>query len=220
MPDSKHHESNRTFYDRISHFYDAIADAGEHNAREAGETALNLQAGESVLEIGFGTGNSLVTFSDQVGDHGSVSGVDISPGMKDVAQKKLQERETVGNIELKVGDARELPFDDESFDAVFSSFTLELFPVEHISIVLREVARVLKPDGRMGIVSMSVVRKGKHASLLESTYIWMHRHFPHIVDCQPIDVHKHVINAGMKIASEDEVEIWTMPVAVAVAMVG
>ena len=99
----------------------------------------------SVLEIGFGTGNSLVTFADQVGDSGSVSGIDISPGMKAVAEKKLKQQEVGGKIELKVGDARELPFKDDSFDAVFSSFTLELFPVEHIPIVLKEIARVLKP---------------------------------------------------------------------------
>ena len=217
MPSEQHHESNRTFYDRISHFYDTIADAGEHQAREAGEAALNLQPGESVLEIGFGTGNSLVTFANQVGAEGQVSGIDISPGMKSVAEKKLQQREAIGEPELQVGDARELPFADDSFDAVFTSFTLELFPVEHISIVLKEVARVLKPDGRMGIVSMSVVKEGDHPSLLETAYIWMHRHFPHIVDCQPIDVHKHVGEAGMSFSTEDEIKIWTMPVAVVVA---
>lgn len=220
MPDPQHHESNRTFYDRISHFYDTIADAGEHKAREAGEAALSLQAGESVLEIGFGTGNSLVTFANQVGDGGSVAGIDVSPGMKAVAEKKLQERGISGKVKLKVGDARELPFEDDAFDAVFSSFTLELFPIEHIPNVLQEVVRVLKPGGRMGIVSMSMVKEGDHPSLLESTYVWMHRHFPHIVDCQPIDVRKHVGEAGLSFASEDEVKIWTMPVAVVVAKNG
>ena len=214
---NEHHENNRSFYDRISHFYDAIADAGEHKAREAGEAALDLQAGESVLEIGYGTGNSLNCFADAVGDSGKVTGIDISPGMQAVAAKKVAEQGHAGQVELTVGDARKLPYADGTFDAAFSSFTLELFPLEDIAAVVKEVARVLKPGGRFGIVSMSVVKQADHPSLLEKGYVWMHRNFPHLVDCQPIDVPKFLGEAGLSIEIEKEVEIWTMPVAVVVA---
>ncbi|MEO8166149.1 MAG: hypothetical protein ABI619_12210, partial [Betaproteobacteria bacterium] len=50
------------------------------------------------------------------------------------------------------------------------------------------VRRVLKPGGRFGTVSMATTPPGQTDSLLERTYKWMHEHFPHIVDCQPIDV--------------------------------
>ena len=59
-PNDDHHESNRDFYDRISNAYDFIADSSEHQAREMGEKALALQAGERVLEIGYGTGNTIL----------------------------------------------------------------------------------------------------------------------------------------------------------------
>ncbi|MCS7469621.1 hypothetical protein NZK35_23470 [Stieleria sp. ICT_E10.1] len=53
------HASTRSFYDRISHVYNLIADAGEHKARERGLEILAVQEGEDVLEIGYGTGHSL-----------------------------------------------------------------------------------------------------------------------------------------------------------------
>lgn len=215
-----HMETNRSFYDRISRSYDFLADAGEHAAREQGEQALNLQPGESVLEIGFGTGNSLSAFAACVGPEGEVAGVDISPRMREIAEEKLRERGLADRAVLKVGDARQLPFDDEHFDAAFLSFTLELLPPEDIPVALAELQRVLKPQGRLGIVAMSTMPDGEHASMLEKTYLWMHRHFPHIVDCRPIDVCRLLKDAHFKVTASEEVEIWTMPVRIAVGCPG
>jgi ubiquinone/menaquinone biosynthesis C-methylase UbiE len=213
--ENNHHESNRKFYDRIANAYDFIADSNEHKARQQGERALELQAGESVLEIGFGTGNTAIDLAGMVGAEGKVCGIDISSGMLEVAEKKVQEA-GLSNIGLKVGDARELPYEDGSFDAAFTSFTLELFPEEDIPTVLGEVKRVLKPGGRLGVVSMATVKDGEHESVLEKTYKWMHVHFPHLVDCRPIDPAAALTSAGFQVQSEDRIMIWTMPVAVVV----
>lgn len=211
------HEVNRSFYDRISHSYDFIADAGEHHARVQGETALDVQPGEKVLEIGFGTGNSLIHLAEKVGPTGKVCGIDVSSGMQAVTERKLAAKGLADRVELKVGDARKLPWGDGEFDAAFMSFTLELFPLEDIPAVLKEIHRVLKVGGRVGNVSMAKVKEGEKASVLEKTYIWMHQHFPHIVDCQPIAVAESVKNAGFTIDKELDMTIWTMPV---VAVVG
>ena len=222
MSDANEHlQSNRNFYDRISHSYDLIADAGEHKAREAGEIALGVENGEKVLEVGCGTGRSLVHFSKQAGQQGRVVGLDVSTGMLSVAKGRAEKEATNANIEFVEADARQLDpsvFVDNSFDAAFASFTLELFPLEDIPTVLNEVKRILKPDGRIGIVSMSVVKEPDHPSMLERAYVWMHRHFPHLVDCQPIDVHGHLKSAGFEIQSSEEIKIWTMPVSVVVAV--
>jgi demethylmenaquinone methyltransferase/2-methoxy-6-polyprenyl-1,4-benzoquinol methylase len=211
--------TNQSFYDRISHAYDLISDAGEHKARETGEQALDVQPGECVLEIGYGTGNTMIHLATAVGDSGSVSGIDVSTGMLEVATKKLTSKGFAERIDLSVGDARKLPYEDNTFDAVFASFTLELFPLEDIPVVLAEVARVLKPGGRLGVVSMATVQEGDNPSGLEKTYVWMHEHFPHIVDCQPIDVVRLVENAGLKMQQKVELAIWTMPVRCVVATV-
>lgn len=209
---NEQHETNRKFYDRISRAYDLLADADEHKAREAGERLLQLAPGERVLELGFGTGNSIINMAASVGPAGRVYGIDVSPGMLEVARKKINEKGLSDRVELKTGDARELPYEEASFNAVFASFTLELFPPDDIPVVLGQVRRVLRPGGRLGVVSMATVEQGQHASLIEKTYLWMHRHFPHIVDCRPLDPAQFLRDAGFVVQSEITMEIWTMPV--------
>ena len=91
--------------------------------------------------------------------------------------------------------------------------------MDDIPAVLAEVARVLKPGGRLGVVSMATVNVGDKPSELEKTYVWMHQHFPHIVDCQPIDVVSLMESAGLNIQQKVELTIWTMPVRCVVATV-
>ena len=212
-----HHESNRAFYDRISSAYDQIADANERSARLKGLELLAVRPGERVLEIGFGTGNEVLDLAARVGPRGRVDGVDISPGMLAVAQRKLDAAQPAPRVELRVGDARQLPFEDARFDAVYSSFTLELFPEDDLPVVLEEAKRVLRPGGRLAVVSMAKVKPGDRASLLENLYVWMHWHFPHIVDCRPIDVAGRLAAAGFTVTEQVDLEIWTLPVTAAVA---
>lgn len=218
-PNDAHHESNRHFYDRIAAAYDLIADANERAARRAGVQALALKTGETVLELGFGTGNEVLDLAGLVGPTGRVAGIDISSGMLAVANRKLAAAAPSTPIDLRVGDARSLPFPSEAFDAVYTSFTLELFPPEDIPVVLAEARRVLKPEGRIGVVSMATVRPGHHTSALERVYVWMHRHFPHLVDCRPIDTEGVVSAAGFRVSTVQELEIWTMPVRVVIGRV-
>jgi demethylmenaquinone methyltransferase/2-methoxy-6-polyprenyl-1,4-benzoquinol methylase len=214
---TEHHAANREFYDRISRAYDLIAEADERKAREAGERLLKLAPGEHVLEIGFGTGNSIINMAQAVGTNGKVCGIDVSPGMLEVAQSKIVAGRLSDRVDLRTGDARELPYADESFCAAFASFTLELFPPQDIPTVLAEVHRVLEEGGRFGVVSMAKVEPGQHASLLEKTYIWMHRHFPHIVDCRPIDSPICLHDSGFTVRDEITMDIWSMPVKAVVA---
>jgi demethylmenaquinone methyltransferase/2-methoxy-6-polyprenyl-1,4-benzoquinol methylase len=217
-PNADHHESNRHFYDRIAGAYDLIADANERAARQAGVAALGLRPGEAVLELGFGTGNEVLDLAGLVGSTGRVAGIDVSPGMLAVANRKLAAAAPKTPVDLRVGDARSLPFGDGEFDAAYTSFTLELFPAADIPVVLAEAKRVLRPGGRIGVVSMATVRPGQHASLLERTYVWMHRHFPHLVDCRPIDTEAVVAAAGFRATGVRDLEIWTMPVRVVVGV--
>ncbi|MCA9177809.1 MAG: methyltransferase domain-containing protein [Planctomycetales bacterium] len=210
-------ESARKFYDRISDAYDLIADAGEHRARERGLELLAAQPGESILEIGFGTGHSLAELAKAVGPQGHISGVDISQGMRDVAHRHLEQAGCAELVELVVAEVPPLPFDDHRFDAITMSFTLELFPPETIGAVIQECRRVLKPTGRLGVVSMATVDNGDPKSVLERTYIWMHEHFPHIVDCQPIPLEQIIRDAGLRLIEHERISLFTMPVAIIVA---
>jgi demethylmenaquinone methyltransferase/2-methoxy-6-polyprenyl-1,4-benzoquinol methylase len=115
---------------------------------------------------------------------------------------------------LLLGDARRLPFADSKFDAVFIAFTLELFDDADLLRVLNEIRRVLRPTGRLGVVSMS---KEAHESIMTDIYVWMHRHFPHFVDCRPIAVEQRLREAGFHVERIEKMSIWGLPVAIALA---
>jgi len=202
----------RTFYDRISRVYDRLADADEHVAREKGLQLLGVAEGERVLEVGFGTGHALVDLARAVGSSGSVDGVDISTGMLAVAGHRLKDEGLSEIVKLQIAETPPLPYDDASFDAVTLSFTLELFSEATIPAMLAEIRRVLVPSGRIGVVSMADVEAGERESFLTHTYKWLHRHFPHIVDCQPIPVRQVVEDAGFTIENEFAMSIWTLKV--------
>ena len=69
-------------------------------------------------------------------------------------------------------------------------------------------------------VAMATVQPGAKDSALEKTYKWTHRHFPHIVDCRPIEVERVVQAAGFKLTADDRLAIFTMPVAAVVGQKG
>jgi demethylmenaquinone methyltransferase/2-methoxy-6-polyprenyl-1,4-benzoquinol methylase len=206
-------EAARNFYTRISSVYDALADRDEHRARDVGIALLNPRPGERILEIGFGTGSSLVPIASAVGASGHVAGIDISPGMKTVAEQRLRAANLAAAVDLRVGAVPPLPFGDNTFDAVFTAFTLELFPDDTIPAVLSEVRRTLRPGGRLAVVSMAVGTDEQRQARPERVYVWMHRHFPHIVDCRPIDVDTRLSAAGFTTTGAERLAIWGLPVA-------
>jgi demethylmenaquinone methyltransferase/2-methoxy-6-polyprenyl-1,4-benzoquinol methylase len=208
----------RAFYTRISSVYDALADADEHRARELGLSLLDARRGERVLEIGFGTGTSLVPLAAAVGASGHVFGVDISPGMNTAAERRLRLAGAAATSTLTLAAVPPIPFGDAAFDAVFMAFTLELFPDDTIPIVLREVRRTLRAGGRFAVVSLALGTDEQRDGLPERLYEWMHRHFPHIVDCRPIDVERRLTEAGFRISRLERLAIWGLPVAAALTV--
>ena len=216
MPSTLHQPANPTkaFYDRISKVYDLISDSSEHKARERGAELLAAAPGESVLVVGFGTGPAIVALSRAVSPGGKVAGIDISEGMLEVARKRVSQEGAADAVELSIGDARQLAFTDGSFDAAFLSFTLELFDTADIPRVLGQIRRVLRPGGRLAVVSMS---KEPHENLMTDLYVWMHQHFPHFVDCRPIAVAEHLKEAQFRVERLEKQSIWGLAVAIALA---
>ena len=99
-------------------------------------------------------------------------------------------------VEPNCGDALKMPYEDNKFDVVFMSFTLELFNTPEIPKFLYEIKRVLKPNGRLGVVSMP---KEDGDSILLRVFEWIHKKFPQYVDCRPIYVEQSIKGAGFKI---------------------
>ena len=202
-------------YDRISHFYDYFAGGFERNYSNVALEQLNINEGETVLEIGSGTGHCLKQIAKSVGKTGKVYGIDISSGMLEEAKKRLEKASLMDRVELYCGDAVKMPYDEHLFDAVFMSFTLELFDTPEIPMILTKIKRVLKSEGRLGVVSMSE-EDGK--SILLKLYEWAHEKIPNYVDCRPIYVEQSIKEAGFEIKNKEIVKVFGLPLEIVVGI--
>ncbi len=111
-----------------------------------------LQPGESVLDVGCGTGTLAMEALQRVGETGRVSGIDPSPQMIARANRKA---ERVGPaIDFQVGVIEQLSFPDQSFDVVLSTFMMHHLPDDLKRRGLGEIARALKPGGRLLVLDM------------------------------------------------------------------
>jgi len=200
----------KALYDRISKVYDLLSERSEEPVRQTALDRLAAQAGETILEIGVGTGHCLVALAKAVGPAGRVHGIDLSDGMLAEAGALVGGEGNAGRVELRLGDAVALPYGDGVMDGVLMTFTLELFEYDEIRIVLQECKRVLKSGGRIVVAAMS--KEGEHG-LIYDAYQWTHRHFPNFVDCRPISVRKAIEAAGFAVESSDAMQIW-VPVEV------
>lgn len=200
-------------YDRMSKYYDWIAGVFEKKYRNKALRRLNIHEGEIVLEIGFGTGHALKKISDSVGDNGRVYGIDISSEMLKISRHRLEKSNHMQNVELYCGDAVEMPYGDNKFDVVFMSFTLELFDTPEIPQVLREIKRVMKTNGRFGLVSLT---KESNSSVIIKFYEWIHKKFSRYVDCRPIYVEQSLKESGFKIKYREKVKLFGIPAEIIV----
>ena len=108
---------------------------------------LSLKSGERVLDVGCGVGFLTHGMALKVGEAGQIIGIDKNPEMISHAQKRCESLRQTG---FHVGDAAQLPAENETVDAV--SCTQVLLYVTDVSKVLSEMMRVLKPGGRIVIV--------------------------------------------------------------------
>jgi ubiquinone/menaquinone biosynthesis C-methylase UbiE len=207
----------RASYNKLSQWYDMLAGHYEKKYRDSGLQELGVKEGEVVLEIGFGTGHCILTLAQSVGSSGMTCGIDLSDGMADITQVKVSEDGLSDRVMLMLGDAAELPLESNCFDAVFTSFTLELFDTPEIPIVLQECRRVLRSGGRICIVAMSGKGRG---SLMMRLYEWLHNNFPSYVDCRPIFVEKALKDAGFEMLKAKEVSMWGLTGEIVIANKG
>jgi ubiquinone/menaquinone biosynthesis C-methylase UbiE len=119
----------------------------EHAFREKMLQFAHLQPGESVLDVGCGTGTLAILGKQQVGANGEVCGIDASPEMIARAQKKA--RKAGVDVSFKNAYAQSLPFPEARFDVVVTTVMLHHLPKKARADLANEICRVLKPGGRV-----------------------------------------------------------------------
>lgn len=114
---------------------------------------LKVVPGNFALDLCCGTGDITIALAKQVGPSGNVIGLDFNNDMLELADQKIRKQDLQKEIQLRQGDAMHLPYPDQSFDIVTIGFGLRNVP--DADQVLKEIYRVLKPGGKVGILETS-----------------------------------------------------------------
>jgi demethylmenaquinone methyltransferase/2-methoxy-6-polyprenyl-1,4-benzoquinol methylase len=146
---------NRMF-DRVAARYDllnSLMSAGLHHRwRERAAERAELAPGGSALDVCCGTGDLTLELASRLAPGGSVVGCDFSEPMLDLAREKAEARNADG-VRFEWADALSLPYDAGRFDAVTVGFGLRNFADRDRG--LREMARVLRPGGRLVVLEFT-----------------------------------------------------------------
>jgi ubiquinone/menaquinone biosynthesis C-methylase UbiE len=159
----------------------------ERALRERMLSFVQLQTGESVLDVGCGTGTLAIAAKQQVGAAGIVHGVDASPQMLARAARKAARRRC--QVAFVQGPAQALPFPDARFDVVLSTLMLHHLPRSERRQCVAEMGRVLKPGGRVLIADFGQTDPRRRGLLAH-----FHRHG----HTKPEDVTAMIDSAGLR----------------------
>ncbi len=110
---------------------------------------------ETILDIATGTGDLAINLAET--NASKIVGLDISSGMLEIGKEKIKKKSLESRIDMILGDSEQMPFEDNSFDAITVAFGVRNF--ETLENGLKEIFRVLKPHGTFVILETSVPTK-------------------------------------------------------------
>lgn len=142
-------ESIAADYDKMNN----VISFGSHIAwRNYTMKQMGIKPGQTALDVACGTGDWTIALAQTIGPEGKVIGLDFSQNMLDIGAYKISQKKVDNIVTLVNGDAMKLPYEDNTFDFVTIGFALRNVP--DIQTVLNEMARVVKPGGK--VVSLEV----------------------------------------------------------------
>lgn len=206
-------EDARCFYDRLGASHD-LGQQFEREAKSRGLERLALQPGQRVLNIGVGTGKEQAQIQSAISPGGTAVGVDLARTMLRLSQERVP---PPGNRALCTATAQALPFRDGVYDRVFSSYMLDLIPTSLLPTILREILRVLRPDGFF--VGVSLTEGTTLASrALMGAWKAFYRVSPYALGgCRPVRLTYPLLEAGFADVEREVVVQLGMPSEILVA---
>lgn len=147
----------RDMFDSISARYDFLnhfLSLGIDNLWRQKVSNIIYDSGASkILDVATGTGDLAISMANKIG-YADITAIDMSPKMLDIARDKVARLNLSDRISLSIEDALSMSFSDNSFDALTVSFGVRNF--ENLDKGLIELLRVVKPDGKLVILEVSV----------------------------------------------------------------
>lgn len=183
---------NDRLYSRFARVYDVGAKSLPVWRRWLG-TAIPLIQGPRVLEVSFGTGWLLTQYADRF----RTDGLDLNPAMLDVAARNLARAGK--QADLRLGSVEALPYPEATFDTVVNTMAFTGYPDG--AAAAAELARVLKPGGRLVLVDIAFPRDGNRRGTALVQWFW--KPFGDLVR----DVAPLLADAGLDV-TEEEVGGW------------
>lgn len=182
-------EKIQKYYSWRASNYDAGAGFEVEHHAEALRLA-DVQEGKQVLDVACGTGRGTVGLAQAVGRTGSVDALDLSEAMLEQSRTKIEKLGLSSRVRFKQGDARELPYPDNTFDLVYNGYMFDLIPLDGFAPILKEMQRVLKPGGQLVLVNMS--KPDERKTFFEKVYEkgWA------VMPCRPVLMSGYLEPAG------------------------
>ena len=195
----------RQTYRKLASGYDVWANLAESKARQLSLQLANIQDGDAVLEVAVGTGFIFAEIL-KLNPSGKNAGIDLTEEML-VQARKRAEKIDVSNYSLKVGDAYQLEFPENTFDVVLNNYLFDLMPEEDFLEVLIEFKRVLKSGGKLVLASMTQGQKW-------FDYLWqrLYQINPSLLGgCRGVCLQPYVESAGFKQVYRQYISQWMFP---------
>ena len=205
-------EELKRVYGNISKRYDAQHSIITIKSDQKGRKLLVEKAvaeKDNVLDCGSGTGSTGILAAKKTGPQGRVTMFDFSNAMLDVARKKVTAENLQDRITFQTGDMTHLPFDDNTFDVVLSTYSLcPLYDPEKGAL---EMYRVVKPGGKIGCAH-STEPQNKFVKLLADKVENVTWHFHWLsMGCRSVSVLPAVLKAGGKVIFSKNIGVPLWP---------
>jgi demethylmenaquinone methyltransferase / 2-methoxy-6-polyprenyl-1,4-benzoquinol methylase len=195
-----HQELVKKTYDNTSKYYDLFHSWGTFSLDQKGRKYLVkkiVKEGDLILDAGGGTGSTSILALKKSGKKTKAVVLDFSENMLEQAKYKARNNNLEARLTIKVGDMYDIPFPDNYFDVVISTYST--CPLENPANAVKEMLRVLKKNGLLGIAHSSQPdnRLTKKISDWIELLIWK---FPRLsLGCRNIDLMKDIEKMDVKI---------------------
>jgi len=215
MPDAQIEKGRvADIYRKIAPSYDLWAWLTESRARDRCLELANIKDGEAVLEVAVGTGLAFERILE-ANPSGSNEGIDLTDAMLSRAVRKAAKSGS-SNYRLRVGDAYDLDFPDDSFDVLINNYMFDLLPQQDFLTVLEEFKRVLRSGGRLAMVNMTKGRRWYNG-------IWerIYRINPALLGgCRGVLLIPHLEACGFRQTTREYMSQLTFPSEIVCGVVG